>query len=77
MLVQVCFQAVFQLMELGHDSDGADSDKILLLVERQYDCACHLLATCKVQYPDRADHLRQLERIKFLLFVHTIKQSYT
>jgi len=77
MLVQVCFQAVFQLMELGHDSNGADSDKSLLLVEKQYDCACHMLATCKVQYPDRADHLSQLERIKFLLFVHTIKQSYT
>ena len=77
MLVQVCFQAVFQLMELGHDSNGADNDKILLLVEKQYDCASHMLAACKVQYPDRAEHLNQLKRIKFILFFHTIKQPYT
>jgi len=77
MLVQVCFQAIFQLMELGQDSRDVDDNKILLLVEKQYVCACHMLATCKVQYPDRAEHSAQLNRIKFILDVHSVRQSCT
>jgi len=77
MLVQVCFQAIFQLMESGQDSRDVDDNKILSLVEKQYVCANHMMATCKVQYPDRAEHSAQLKRIKIILHVHSVKQSCT
>ena len=76
-MVQVCFHAVFQLMELGSDNYEVDTRKIFLLVEKQYDCACRMLAKCKVQYLGRAKHLAQLERLKLILRVHTIKQACT
>jgi len=76
-LVQVCFHAVFQLMELGCDNYEVDTPKIFPLVQKQYNCACRMLAKCKVQYLHRAEHLVQLERLKLILQVHTIKQSCT
>jgi len=74
-LVQVCLQAVFQLMALGCDHNEVDAPKVFLLVQKQYKCACRMLAKCKVQYLDRAEHLEQLERIKLILQVHMNKQS--
>jgi len=76
-LVQVCFHAVFQLMELGCDDYEVDTPKIILLVQKQYKCACRMLAESKVQYLDRAEHVAQLERLKLIVQVHAIRQSCT
>ena len=72
-MVEVCFHAVFQLMELGCDNYEMDTRKITLLLDKQYDCASRLLAKCEVQYLRRAKHLAKLERLRLILRVHTTK----
>ena len=74
-MVEVCFHAVFQLMELGCDNYEMDTRKITLLLDKQYDCASRLLAKCEVPYLRRAKHLAKLERLKLILRVHTTKHS--
>ena len=74
-MVEVCFHAVFQLMELGCDNYEMDTRKITLLLDKQYDCASRLLAKCEVQYLRRAKHLAKLERLRLILRVHTTNHS--
>ena len=69
-VVQVCYQALFQLMELDCDNFEVDTLKVFLLAQKQCNYACRMLAKCKVQYPDRAEHLEKLERVRLFLETH-------